>query len=376
MVLGLYNHNGEWEPYETVRRNYLFLGKPRTGITETLTRLALDDIHNDLPVVFIGKIGRILDRIPFHRRKDALVFNPEKQNFALNLIAKTDPQFHSLIAGEYTEAFKSISFDSKASTANVDQYFKASIQTLLTTPEATLLHILTLLTDPTYREKAVQTVTDPYVLSFWEYFEARPEKDRAQLIESTINKLWTFSFEPLIRESLGQKTNHLTFKDKIVLIELPETRIGRENAALLGTLILAFLVVSGAEGVKTNLYVDDASRFGMTVIRDLLKTPGICTQLGLKYLYELDEPEMLMGAVDQIVAFRISGEDAKKIESEFYLGLQEHLYDQPDFHAYLAVGARSVQLQMPMMDRPVNKGAAKKILGRNLGEYTRRGRSG
>lgn len=376
MQLGLYNYKGNWIPFETERKNLLLLGKAQTGKTETLTQLALNDIYAGESVAFFGDITPILERIPLHRRRDVIVLNPVESPFALNLFYGIDPAYHSLLAGKLYEAVKSIWFGSSVSTANIEQYLRASIQTLLSVVNTTFLHIKVILTDQRYRAEILPHVSDPALIDFWRDFNDLNKKEQRLETSSTLNKLKTFAMEPLVRNCLAQEWNALSWSGKIVLIELPEHRLGSENARLLGTLILAMLYVAGAQGVRTNLYIDEAERFGATIVRDLLTADTIPTVIALQSLTLLrEERERVLGAVDAILAFRTTVEDAKDIEPEYFLDTFVHLYDTEDFHAYLPTRTGHVKLRMSGISYSKKKGARQKILARCRGEYTTRQKS-
>lgn len=374
MTLGYHNKDGSWRPFEIERRNFLFLGKGK-GKTLTLRRLALEDIHAGESVVFIGDISPILRRIPYGRRKDVIVVNPELSPIGLNYLSNVPEEQHPAVASALAEGIKAVYFGSKFQASNVDQYLTMSIQTLLAVPGATIFNIISILTDELYRARALQFTNDPAIRKFWKYFEARAEKekDRAMLIDSTINKLWTFAAKPLVRNSLGQKGNALQFEGKIVLVEVPPAKMGRESASLYVTLLLAYLCALGGHGLKAHAYIDDAYQYGMPVIRDLLQTKTISTQFVVQYLYQLDEPEMILGAVDDILAFRTSVADAKEIEDEFFLDTGDHLYSTKDKQAYLADGYGHVRLKIKTPSEfRINKGCDREILNRCFGQMTLR----
>lgn len=104
MVLGLYNQNRLLIPFQNKRRlqHTLFIGKPRTGKTTTLTRLALDDIHEGKPVVFLG--STILEHIPEERQEDAINFYPDREYpFSFNLLSDVDEDKRALFTATFLD---------------------------------------------------------------------------------------------------------------------------------------------------------------------------------------------------------------------------------------------------------------------------------
>lgn len=350
--LGLYIHNGKLEPFEIERDNFLFLGKPKTGKSETLFRLALDDIHANRAVVFFGKFADVLNRIPRRRLKDVILVEPAKRPFALNLLRDIPPHLHSLTAGKYYEAIKSIWFTSDVSTANIEQYLRSAVQTLLNVPDATLFHAKLLYTDPEYRAQVTKGIADPFLANFWDDFETIPKKDKRPETSSTLNKLRVFFLDSHVRESLLQKQNKLAFKDKIVLVDLDEATLGKENASLLGALTLAYLYIQGLEGLSTTVYIDGADRYGSAVIGNLLTLHSVSTILTLQSIKK--SPDIL-DSVGQVVPFRTSVKDAKVLTPEFQLdndNLKCDIFKLPDYHAYVRTGNSAQELYMPPVNYP------------------------
>jgi hypothetical protein len=82
----------------------------------------------------------------------------------------------------------------------------------------------------------------------------------------------------------------MSFKDKIVIVDLAEKDIGRENTTLLGALILTQLYIDGVNGLKTHLYVDDAADFEPILLKLLKLLPGcpnISVHLSLNHVTKL-----------------------------------------------------------------------------------------
>lgn len=352
MELGHYNHLTETIPFNTEKRSTLFIGKRQPELSDALIRLALDDIYNGESVVFIDPIGNcvaeILRKIPKDRQKDVLYFNPKTQPFAFNILHNA--QNAPLLASTILETLKGIWGYERTPTPNLDQYVRGGIQTLLGTEGSTMLHLKTLLTDNQYRD-SVQ-VQDPILKDFWTDYETLTSKEKRQDTASTLNKLRAFMFEPLVRNCLGQKTNKLVLKDRIVLVSLAEGELGSENSSLLGALILAQLYVEGVEGLSTNLYIDGAHRFGSAILGKVLTScSAVHTQLSIQFLdqFKTDFQSFILGTVGQIVAFKTSVKDAKELEPEFNLTNDHYkLFEQRQGYATASIdGAPHVLLMYP-----------------------------
>ena len=372
MKLGLYNHLSEFVPFVSDARSSLLIGKPKTGKSTTLIRLALDSIYENKPIVFFDPRGsavdEILKHIPNSRQKDVLYFNPSLYPFPFNILY--DVQEKALFTTTVLETVKGVWGYDKTPTPNIDQYIRAGIATLLEYP-STLLDLKFLLTDTDYRTHVLNHVTDCLLKDFWHDFEKMTDKEQRQETASTLNKIRAFIFEPLVRNCIDQQKNKLSFTDTIVLVSLKDGELGAENASLLGALILAQLYVDGVRGLPTTLFIDGAHRFGTAILGNILTNcPNVETHLTLQYLDQLsrDFQPTLLGSVEQIIAFKTSVRDAKILEPEFDLtNDQRHLFELHPFTAY--VGSTLIHTvphnyMIPKKPRNTKKAVQQRIIDR------------
>ena len=345
MELGQYNQNSILLPFITERANSLILGRPLSGKTELLLNLALQDIYNGLPVVFIDTQDSaeiLLKYIPNSRQKDVLYIAPHEQPFALNILAHVPTEQHALYASTILRTIKSV-WRYNIATPTLDQYWIAGIQTLLAVPNSNLYSFKRLLTDKDYRTNL--DIKDTLLKDFWKDFEDIKDKDKRQEVSSTLNKLWQFLFFPAIRNCLLQSKNRLSFKDKIVIVSLKDSQLG-ENGRLLGALILSYMYVLSFKGLKTTLYIDGLDRFGQ--VPQLFRETGITTVSTLGYLSLLPEDQIAstLATVDQIIAFRSSIADGERLEAEFNIRPQNtKLHELDPFKALHTKRGLSTEIQ-------------------------------
>src|SRR5207245_1549297 len=119
------------------------------------------DIKDDL-VLDIAK------RVPEDRLNDVVLFDPADAAFppAFNPFADVPAESRTLAAAELIAAFKRLNADSWG--PRLEHVLRAVVLTLLETPDATLLDIARILSDPDYRTWAVSHVTNFSVQDFWE----------------------------------------------------------------------------------------------------------------------------------------------------------------------------------------------------------------
>jgi hypothetical protein len=344
MQLGL--HKSTLTPFDTERRSTLILGKPRTGKTTALTRLALDDIYAGRPVVFIGSdVSQVLRHIPKWRQHEVTYFSPSDFPIAFNILSGIRDGRHALFATTLLETVKGIWGYDKSPTPTLDQYIRAGIHSLLSVKGTTLLSLKHLITDKAYRTYITSQLHDPILTNFWADFEKLTDKEKRQDTASTINKIRAFFFEPLIRNCLDQHHNNVSFNG-VLLVSLKD-ELGRENASLLGALILCCLYVSGQE---THLYIDGGERYGTAILSALLSAPHIKSFLSIQYLDQLSKnfQPALIGSVGQVVAFRSSLRDAQELEPEFNLNRDHwHFHEMPPYRATVTIDGHPTELYMP-----------------------------
>lgn len=327
--LGNYrDHVNDIQPFYAERVSSALVGIGE-GKKETIDRLVLEDIFSARSCGYItSDIEPVLSRIPEERQKDIIIFSPGKTPFGFNVLDTKGK--HELVASIITKActkeriteFREYTFRT---------YFRYAIQTLLAVPSTSLLHAKKLLTDSEYRNSL--EIDDPFLKQFWNDFDAL--RDKELYTESSLALLYDLMASPSMRECLGQSKNSL--HGKHILVELDEKLLGRDNVKLLGNLVLAMFYVEGLNQSDMTVYIDDAARF--TMVPDVA---GILpTVVTLRKVHE-----EILDAVQQVVALRTTGRDARVLEPEFYLATGEHLYGLGDFQAFFPRDFKAIKLDL------------------------------
>jgi hypothetical protein len=108
----------------------------------------------------------------------------------------------------------------------------------------TLMHMPRLLTNSEFREQCLERVTDGNVVEFFHDRYDRWGREAPLMRESTLNKIGAFSLNPRLKLMLGQRANHLDFREimdegKILLLDLG--RSDSETNRLIGSLVVTGL---------------------------------------------------------------------------------------------------------------------------------------
>jgi hypothetical protein len=333
MITGYRTAGGTLHPVHVKRESTLIVGKGK-GKDELLIQLFLRDARAQRPCVFIDANGSLTDSmLPFI--SDAIVIDPTFP-FSLNVLHNVPPEQHASFSSLLLEIIRG---PSDVQTTRIDKYVRAGLQALLTIPDTDLISLYFLLKDDDYLKKTIEHLADPFVKDIWEDFTQLKGKEKRDNIESTIGRLLYFVLDPRIRQSIGQRTCKLSFT-RPVIVTLKESELGAENVSLIGSLIMARMVLADTG----TLYVTEAHRF--PVLGTVLTT--IPTFLAVQSLSLFGKRrEALLGAIQKTIAFRTSVRDAELLAQEFTIppGAVQ-LTELADYAAYVMQGMTPVQFQV------------------------------
>ena len=228
--------------------------------------------------------------------------------------------------------------------------------------DGTLADIPTLLSDPSFRQKQIATISDPLLRGFWSWYSALSEAAQANVTAPIMNKLRAFLLWPFIRDVLGSTSSTFdmgkVLDGGILLVRLPKGVLGDDSARLLGSMMLAQVWQAASRRAKMGhsrspaaLYVDECHNF-LTLphaLSDMLaeaRAYRLSITLAHQHLAQL--PRQLRQAVSSDarnkIYFSLSPEDARETEHHFTPFLNAH--DLANFDAFRAAArlvARSAE---------------------------------
>ncbi len=327
------------------RRQHMYvIGKTGTGKSALLKNLAMQDIYNGDGVCLVDPHGEfvedILHKIPAHRLKDVIYFNPADQDYHIgfNVLELPDPRYKHLVAsglmGIFTKMWANVW------SARMEYILNNAVLALLDTPDSTLLGIPRLLVDKSFRQKIVSNIKDPVVRAFWVHeYESWQEKFRSEAIAPIQNKVGQFLSTSIVRNVVGQPKStidifELMNNKKILLINVSKGRIGEDNASLLGAMFITKIQLSAMERVRIPeeerqdffLYVDEFQNFATDSFANVLSEARkyrLDLVLAHQYVGQLVTPtstkvrDAVFGNVGTMVVFRVGAADAEFLENEF-----------------------------------------------------------
>ena len=262
------------------RRQHMYLlGKSGTGKSALMGNMIVQNIWNGEGVCVIDPHGELVESllatIPAHRAKDVIYFNPADTDFhvGFNVMQIDDPKYKHLVAAGLLRIFKKIWAD--AWSARMEYILNNAILALADTPGSTMLGIQRLLLDKDYRQVVISHVKDPVIKTFWvNEYENWLDQYRNEAIAPIQNKLGQFLSTSVVRNIVGQAKSTINLFEtmnsgKILLVNVSKGRIGEDNSALLGSMIITKLQLSAMERVRIPeddrrdfyLYVDEFQNF-------------------------------------------------------------------------------------------------------------------
>ena len=355
-----------------VRLQHVYvIGKTGTGKTTLLENMVLQDIRAGRGVGIIDPHGEfveqhVLPQIPLERINDVVYFNPVDADYPIgfNVLEVPDVRYKHLIVSNLLGIFTKIW--AGVWSARMEYILQNCILALMDTPGTTLLGIPRLLVDREYREKIVADAKDPVVRSFWiDEYEKWRDQFRNEAIVPIQNKVNQFLNTGFIRNIVGQAKSTFNIPDlmnerKILLVNVSKGRVGEDNSALLGAMIITTVQLAAMERVRIPeedrrdfyLYVDEFQNFATDSFASILSearkyrlnliiahqyTGQLVTDVSTKVR------DAVFGNVGTMIAFRVGAGDAEFLEKEFMPEfVQQDLIGLPNYEVYLKLMVEGV----------------------------------
>ena len=254
------------------------LGPTGVGKSTVLLSLALADAAEGRGLLLLDPKGDLaadfLARLPEERVGDVVVLDPTNPcPVGFNPLAGP-PELAVVTAEAVLGVLAELFRDSWGiRTADV---LSAALLTLARIPQATLVWLVPLLTNPAFRRRVLALAPpDPLGTDvFWQGYEAKPVRTQAVEVAPVLNKLRQLMLRPGLRAMLGQAQPRFGLADllerrRIVVVNLNQGLLGAGAARLLGTLLVAqlwqHLLARQAEPPQwrqiVSVYIDEVQAF-------------------------------------------------------------------------------------------------------------------
>lgn len=366
------------------RRHMYVVGKTGMGKTTMLENMIIQDIREGRGLAVVDPHGdlveKVINYVPSYRVNDVVYFNPADMDhpIAFNILESIDPTHRHLVASGLISIFKKLWADSWG--PRLEYILRNTILALIEYPGSTLLGVTRMLVDKVYRKKVVDHLSDPIVKAFWrDEFAAFNDKFRVEAVSPIQNKIGQYLSSSIIRNIVGQTKSTIDMREimdsgKILLLNLSKGRIGEDNAALLGAMIITKIQLAAmsridiaeAERKDFFLYVDEFQNFATESFANILSEARkyrLDLTIAHQYIEQLDEKVQaaVFGNVGTIICFRVGAADAEFLAKEFFPTFTEtDLVNLTKYDVYLKLMIDGVASEpfsatgMPPVGRPDN----------------------
>jgi type IV secretory pathway TraG/TraD family ATPase VirD4 len=292
------------------RKHMYIIGKTGMGKTTLLENMILSDIYAGHGCAYIDPHGdtaeKIIDYIPSWRVNDVVYFNPADLEYPVgfNILETINDEQKHLIGSGLMGVFKKIWPD--VWSARMEYILLNCVLALLDYPGATLLGINRLLFDREYRQRVIEKIKDPIVKTFWvAEFASWSEKYATEAIAPVQNKVGQFLSASVIRNIVAQvkstiDTRKIMDERKIFIVNLSKGRVGEDNMALLGGMLITKMQLSAMERVEIPenerkdffMFIDEFQNFASPSFANILSEARkyrLSLIMAHQYIEQLDE---------------------------------------------------------------------------------------
>ena len=321
-------------------RHIWTVGKTGTGKSTMIANMAIDDLKKGRGVAILDPHGDlvddVLDYIPAHRINDTIYFNPADRDFpiTLNPLEVTNREEAELVASGLMSIFTKVW--ANVWSARMEYILRNCFMTLAAVPDTTLEDVLKILANTSYRNKILEKVDDGALQNFWkDEFEKMPPMLQKEAIAPIQNKVGQFVTSPLISRIIGKPKSTINIDEimddgKIILANLSQGRLGEDNSALLGAMLITKFELSAMRRVDRDkasrrpfyLYVDEFQNFATDSFIKILSEArkyGLALTLANQYMAQIPENvrKAILGNAGTLISFGVGAEDASLLNKEF-----------------------------------------------------------
>src|SRR6056297_743247 len=341
------------------RRHMYLIGKTGMGKSTLQENMIVEDIYAGRGVALVDPHGelaeKVINYIPMERINDVIYFNPGDTEYpiAFNVVEQVDPEVRHLVASGLIGVFRKLWADSWG--PRLEYILRNTILAILDYPGATLLAITRMLSDKSFRKKVIAKIQDPVVKSFWlNEFAGYADKFAAEAVSPIQNKVGQFLSSSLIRNIVGQVSSSIDLREvmdegKILIMNLSKGRVGEDNSALLGAMMITKIQLAAMSRVDTPesqrkdfyLYIDEFQNFSTESFANILSEARkyrLNLIMAHQYIEQLtDEVKAaVFGNVGTMITFRVGAVYAEELVKEFTpTFVEEDILNLPKYEMYL-----------------------------------------
>ena len=321
-------------------RHVYIVGKTGSGKSWLIDNMAIEDIRKGAGVAVLDPHGdaidTIMEYIPKNRINDVCYFNPADREYAypLNILEIENKEQRELMVSGIIGIFYKLYSHSWG--PRLEHILRNVLFTLAYAENTTLPDVIRLLNDKKFRENILKQIDDPVILRFWkDEYDNIDQKFISEAISPILNKVGQFVTSPFIRRIIQWpkskvKIEELMNNKKIFLCDLSQGKIGEDNSALLGSMIITQIQIaamnraylSEGERIPFYLYVDEFQNFAtqsFTKILSEARKYKLGLTLANQYITQIDEDVMgaVFGNIGTLLSFNVGAKDSQLLQQEF-----------------------------------------------------------
>ncbi|MDR2190047.1 MAG: type IV secretion system DNA-binding domain-containing protein [Candidatus Peribacteria bacterium] len=321
-------------------RHIYIVGKTGTGKSTFISNMIISDMQAGNGVCVLDPHGELVDTIiesiPSHRINDVILFDISDTEYPIgfNLLQADNEDEKNRIASGVVSTFQKLFDNSRG--PRLEYILRNVVLSIIDYPNATLMHILRVLTDKEFREEVISHVKDSVLLKFRNNeFNKWQDKQREEAVGPITNKVGQFLSSRLVRNVFGQPRTRLSMRKamdegKIILVNLSKGKIGEDNANMIGSLLVTKIQIDAMARAEIAahlrrpfyLYIDEFQNFATKSFATILSEARkykLSLILANQYTSQLDIDikNAIFGNVGTIVSFTLGYDDAAIMTSQF-----------------------------------------------------------
>ncbi len=344
------------------RRHMYIIGKTGVGKSEFLKDMILQDIRAGKGLCFIDPhdtIDMILPLIPPERAEDVILFDPSdtERPMGVNFLDADTEEQKDLICSSIIGLMYKLYDPNK--TGIIGPRFEHAIRnamlTVMTEKGNTFVEVVRILTDPSFVQELLPKVQDPMVRRYWtDQIAQTSDFHKSEVLDYIVSKFGRFVTNRMVRNIIGQSDSAFSFRQvmdegKILLISLAKGKIGEDNAAFLGLILVPRILAAAMSRQDMPqdqrrdfyLYVDEFQNFATPDFGQILSEARkyrLNLIVANQFIGQIEEDvkNAIFGNAGTIMSFRVGVSDANYLQHEFQPVFNEQdLINVERYHCYV-----------------------------------------
>jgi type IV secretory pathway TraG/TraD family ATPase VirD4 len=326
------------------------IGKTGVGKSTLLETLARQDLVAGRGFALIDPHGDLVERVAafaaISPRDDVTYLNVSDPwlAFGYNPLRRVRDDKIPLAVSGLLETMRKLWPD--AWGVRMEHVLRNCLYALLERDDSTLVDILRLCDNETFRKGVARQIRNKTVQRFWQKeFENYPARLRAEACAPIQNKLGALLSDPtlhriLVAPEIDMHFRRMMDEGQVLLVNVSKGRLGEDSALVLGSLIVSTLGLAAFSRAESNpedrrpyfIYMDEFQSFTTLMLANMmseLRKYGVGLVLAHQYMdqLEVDIRHAVLGNAATLISFRVGPDDAAVLAKEFQpiFGVQDML---------------------------------------------------